>query len=139
MLKHEFLIQLSLYAWRSNFDIITILLYYLNREILQINLQKTKDNFHNFIIGLFRSWFRSSKSDNKNDELIKVEKQVDKYKDVLDKIHKKFSPSAGSEQDREKRIKKIHEYRLAQSLEESFKDLPEELILNKVIKRCGKI
>lgn len=81
---------------------------------------------------------RSNKLENKNDELNKVEKQVDKYKDVLEKIHKKFSPSAGTDQDREKRIKKVNEYRLAQTLEETAKDLPEELCLFNVMKKCGK-
>lgn len=97
-----------------------------------------KKQFHKIKIAA-ENLSRSNKLENKNDELNKVEKQVDKYKDVLEKIHKKFSPSAGTDQDREKRIKKVNEYRLAQTLEETAKDLPEELCLFNVMKKCGEL
>lgn len=91
-----------------------------------------------------------------------ADKQVDKYKDVLEKISKKFSqnPSGSSslstssltsstsltnsitaEQDQaslEKRCKKIHEYRLAQAMDESIKELPDGLLRN-VLENCSKL
>lgn len=73
-----------------------------------------------------------------------ADKQVEKYKDVLEKISKKFtlnpsnSTNAGAEPDagaREKRAKKVHEYRLGQAMEESSKELPDGL-LKDVLENC---
>lgn len=95
-------------------------------------------------------YFRSNKSDKSNDDLQKADKQVDKFKDVLEKVSKKFSanpPSAFSAQfssqdqetaAREKRVKKVHEYRLAMAMEECLKDLPESL-LKDVLENCAKL
>lgn len=93
---------------------------------------------------------RSSKSDKSDsDDLQKADKQVERVKDVLDKVAKKFSPNAVSsapvqqttEQDaaaREKRIKKVHEYRLAVAIEESVKELPDSL-LRDVLDNCARL
>lgn len=89
-------------------------------------------------------FFRPTKPDKNSEELLTADRQVELYKDVLDKISKKFSPSlsgTGADQQdpaaREKRCKKVHEYRLAQAMEESLKDLPDGL-LRKVLDNCGK-
>lgn len=74
---------------------------------------------------------------------------MEKYKEVLDKISKKFvqNPSNSSnsnnaciEQDPvalEKRCKKVHEYKLAQAMEESVRELPD-CLLRDVLDNCGK-
>lgn len=72
---------------------------------------------------------------------------MERVKDVLDKVAKKFSPNPvptmpvqqTQEQEsasREKRIKKVHEYRLAVAIEESLKDLPDSL-LRDVLENCA--
>lgn len=69
-----------------------------------------------------------------------VEKQVDKYRDVLQTISKKISTNAPSGQDqaaKEKRIKKVNEYVLGQALEDSAKDLPDGL-MKKILEDCGR-
>lgn len=88
--------------------------------------------------------FRPTKPDKNSEELLTADRQVELYKDVLEKISKKFSPSlsgGGADQQdpaaREKRCKKVHEYRLAQAMEESLKDLPDGL-LRTVLDNCGK-
>lgn len=73
-----------------------------------------------------------------------ADKQVEKYKDVLEKISKKFTQNPGISADtndavaRDKRCKKVHEYRLAQAMEESSKDLPDGLLKN-VLENCGTL
>lgn len=64
---------------------------------------------------------------------------MEKYKDVLQTVTKKISTNAPSGNDpvaREKRIKKTHEYLLAQAMDESSKDLPDG-ILRKILEDCG--
>lgn len=89
---------------------------------------------------------RPAKPDKNSEELLTADKQVERYKDVLEKISKKFtlnpssSTNAGTEPDaiaREKRAKKVHEYRLAQAMEESLKELPDGL-LRDVLENCCK-
>lgn len=88
--------------------------------------------------------FRPAKPDKNSEELLLADKQVERYKDVLEKISKKFLPNAttgNADQDpaaREKLCKKVHEYRLAQSMEDSLKDLPDGL-LRDVLENCGKL
>lgn len=91
--------------------------------------------------------YRPTKADKNSEELSAADRHVEKYKEVLDKICRKFVPnstssnsnSANVDQDaRDKRCKKVHEYKLAQSMEESLKDLPEGL-LRDVLENCGKI
>lgn len=83
---------------------------------------------------------RSTKPE-KNDELQHVERQVEKYRDVLQTLSKKISPSNSmSGQDpaaREKRTKKTHEYLLGQAMDESAKDLPDGLF-RKILDYCGE-
>lgn len=91
---------------------------------------------------------RATKPDKNSEELLAADRQVEKYKDVLEKISKKFSPNASSlsssgtdAQDPsaiEKRCKKVHEYRLAQAMEESLKDLSDGL-LHDVLDNCAKL
>lgn len=94
---------------------------------------------------------RPPKADKNSEELLLADRHVEKYKDVLDKICRKFlqnssssssssstSNAANMDQDaREKRCKKVHEYKLAQAMEESLKDLPQGL-LHDVLENCGK-
>ncbi len=85
---------------------------------------------------------RPAKPDKNSEELLTADKQVEKYKDVLEKISKKFTQNPGISADsndpvaRDKRCKKVHEYRLAQAMEESSKDLPDGLLKN-VLESCG--
>lgn len=90
--------------------------------------------------------YRPTKTDKNSEELLTADRHVEKYKEVLDKICRKFVPNPTSnntnvvnvDQDaRDKRCKKVHEYKLAQSMEESLKDLPEGL-LRDVLENCGK-
>lgn len=79
----------------------------------------------------------------KNDELQSVERQVEKYRDVLQIISKKVSPpNSISGQDqvaRDKRLKKIHEYMLGQAMEDSAKDLPDgNSLFRKILDYCGE-
>lgn len=94
---------------------------------------------------------RTAKPDKNSEELLAADRQVEKYKDVLEKIGKKFtqntsssstssSATATAEQEaiaREKRCKKVHEFRLAQAMEESLKDLPD-CLLRDVLDNCGR-
>lgn len=96
------------------------------------------ENYWNF--NIFFSLTRSSIKPERNDELQHIEKQVDKYRDVLQTISKKISTNAPSGQDqaaKEKRMKKINEYVLGQALEDSSKDLPDGL-LRKILEDCGR-
>lgn len=90
--------------------------------------------------------YRPTKADKNSEELLAADRHVEKYKEVLDKICRKFVPNATSnnsnsgnvDQDaRDKRCKKVHEYKLAQSMEESLKDLPDG-VLRDVLENCGK-
>lgn len=87
--------------------------------------------------------YRQSKADKNSEELLDADRKVEKYKEVLDKICRKFVQNASSnvvnvDQDaRDKRCKKVHEYKLAQAMEESLKDLPNGL-LRDVLENCGK-
>lgn len=84
---------------------------------------------------------RSSKPE-KNDELQHVERQVEKYREVLQVLSKKVSPpNAVSGQDpaaREKRLKKTHEYALGQAMDDSAKELPDGLF-KKILDHCGEL
>lgn len=84
---------------------------------------------------------RSSKPE-KNDELQLIEKQVEKYRDVLHAISKKVSPPnsiTGQDQvARDKRLKKIHEYMLGQAMEESAKELPDDSLFRNILDYCGE-
>lgn len=86
---------------------------------------------------------RSTKLDKNADELHDVEKQVEKYREVLQTIAKKISSNASASQAgqdaaaREKRLKKIHEFMLGQIMEDSSKDLPDGLF-KKILDFCGK-
>lgn len=90
--------------------------------------------------------YRPTKADKNSEELLAADRHVEKYKEVLDKICRKFVPNPTSnnsnavnvDQDaRDKRCKKVHEYKLAQSMEESLKDLPDG-VLRDVLENCGK-
>ena len=90
--------------------------------------------------------YRPTKADKNSEELLAADRHVEKYKEVLDKICRKFVPNPISnntnainvDQDaRDKRCKKVHEYKLAQSMEESLKDLPDG-VLRDVLENCGK-
>lgn len=74
---------------------------------------------------------------------------MDRFKDVLEKVAKKFSPNPVAtvqaqqtpEQDqaaRDKRIKKVHEHRLALAIEDCLKDMPESL-LRDVLDNCAQL
>lgn len=83
---------------------------------------------------------RQTKTDKNSEELLAADRHVEKYKEVLEKICRKFvqNPTGSIDQDaRDKRCKKVHEYKLAQSMEESLKDLPDGL-LHDVLENCGK-
>ena len=87
---------------------------------------------------------RPTKTDKNSEELVAADRHVEKYKEVLEKICRKFvqNPTSNStnavDQDaRDKRCKKVHEYKLAQSMEESLKELPDGL-LHDVLENCGK-
>lgn len=76
----------------------------------------------------------------KNDELQHIERQVEKYRDVLQTISKKISINSGVGQDqvaREKRIKKTHEYMLGQAMDDSAKELPDGLF-KRILDDCGE-
>ncbi|XP_011179269.2 rho GTPase-activating protein 92B [Zeugodacus cucurbitae] len=84
---------------------------------------------------------RSNKSDCKDSELEIIEKQVDKYKDVLEKMVRKLPAASSSTdtQERDKRIKKNSHYKIGQALEESSKDLNKEMPLHHVLSNCGEL
>lgn len=109
-------------------------------------IRKTTENYS------FRLFYqincRPTKADKNSEELLAADRHVEKYKDVLDKICRKFlqNPSSSSsntnavnvDQDvREKRCKKVHEYKLAQAMEESLNYLPDGL-LHDVLENCGE-
>ncbi|XP_037036980.1 rho GTPase-activating protein 92B [Bradysia coprophila] len=87
---------------------------------------------------------RPAKPDKNSEELLTADRQVERYKDVLEKISKKFTQNPGISADandpaaRDKRCKKVHEHRLAQAMEESTKDLPDGLLRN-VLESCADL
>lgn len=85
---------------------------------------------------------RSSKAEKNADGLQEIEREVDRYKDILQNLNKRIAANvcAGQPQDavaREKRCKKVPEFQLGQLMEESVKDLPIGL-LKDVLDTCGK-
>ncbi|EDW83351.1 RhoGAP92B [Drosophila willistoni] len=92
---------------------------------------------------------RSSKSDCKDSELDTIERQVDRYRDTIEKIVRKLpalSSSGGggsngqvTSEEQDKRIKKNSHYKIAQALDESAKELPKDMPLQKVLNNCGEL
>ncbi|KAM8705375.1 hypothetical protein ACLKA7_009785 [Drosophila subpalustris] len=92
---------------------------------------------------------RSTKSDCKDSELETIEKQVDRYRDTIEKIVRKLpalssggnSSSNGTvtNEEHDKRIKKNSHYKIAQALDESAKELPKDMPLQKVLSNCGEL
>uniref|UniRef100_W8BBL4 Rho GTPase-activating protein 92B n=1 Tax=Ceratitis capitata TaxID=7213 RepID=W8BBL4_CERCA len=84
---------------------------------------------------------RSNKSDCKDSELEIIEKQVEKYKDVLEKMVRKLPAVSSSTdtQERDKRIRKNSHYKIGQALEESSRDLSKEMPLHHVLTNCGEL
>ncbi|XP_075146063.1 rho GTPase activating protein at 92B [Haematobia irritans] len=82
---------------------------------------------------------RSNKPDRKDCELETIEKQVDKYRDVLDKMVKKLPAGSADIQDRDKRIKKQSHYKIGQALEESSKELSTDMPLHHVLLNSGDL
>lgn len=103
---------------------------------------------------------RPSKPDKNSEELLAADQKVESFKDVLEKIGKKFATNSGSgvslpgsgssgsgggvngdgaldAASREKRCKKLHEWRLAQAMDESLAGLPDGL-LRDVLSNCGE-
>lgn len=99
---------------------------------------------------------RSNKADYKDYELEIIEKQVDKYRDVLEKMVRKLptahnggssSSSSNSSsavngvidtQDRDKRIRKHSHYKVGTALVESSKELGRDVTLHHVLFNCGE-
>ncbi|XP_055588583.1 uncharacterized protein LOC129740950 [Uranotaenia lowii] len=86
---------------------------------------------------------RSSKAEKNADGLQEVEREVDRYKDILQNLNKRIATtvSAGQPQDpaaKEKRIRKVAEFQLGQLMEESVKDLPVGL-LRDVLDKCARL
>lgn len=109
-----------------------------------LKIRKSTENYS------FRLFYqincRPTKTDKNSEELVAADRHVEKYKEVLEKICRKFvqnpissnTNAVNVDQDaRDKRCKKVHEYKLAQSMEESLKDLPEGL-LRDVLENCGE-
>ncbi|XP_067615422.1 rho GTPase-activating protein 92B [Eurosta solidaginis] len=84
---------------------------------------------------------RSNKSECKDYELEIIEKQVEKYKEVLEKMVRKLPAvsSTTDTQDRDKRVRKNSHYKIGQALEESSKDLSKEMPLHHVLSNCGEL
>lgn len=87
---------------------------------------------------------RSSKSDSKDSELEAIERQVDRYRDTIEKIVRKLpalsgggGSGSGSSEEQDKRTKKNSHYKIAQALDESAKELPKDMPLQKVLANCG--
>ncbi|XP_031621344.1 rho GTPase-activating protein 21-like [Contarinia nasturtii] len=103
-----------------------------------------KKQFHKIKIAA-ENFSRQTKTDKNSEELVAADRHVEKYKEVLEKICRKFvqnptssSTNAADQDARDKRCKKVHEYKLAQSMEESLKDLPDGL-LHDVLENCAKL
>lgn len=88
----------------------------------------------------FHTNSRPTKTDKNSEELLAADRHIEKFKDVLEKIGRKFivNPSSNIDQDAlDKRCKKVHEFKLAQAMEESLTILPDGL-LHDVLRKCGK-
>jgi Rho GTPase-activating protein 17 len=90
------------------------------------------------------TFFSFNKPDKNSDELQNVEKQCDRYKEVLQALTKKFTPPSWSQAQatdpvmRDKRLKKLQEFGLGQVMEDSCKELSDGLLKN-VLENCGKL
>ncbi|XP_044314941.1 rho GTPase-activating protein 92B [Drosophila rhopaloa] len=88
---------------------------------------------------------RSTKSDCKDSELETIERQVDRYRDTIEKIVRKLPAlsggggGGGSTEEQDKRTKKNSHYKIAQALDESAKELPKDMPLQKVLANCGEL
>ncbi|KAH8374890.1 hypothetical protein KR200_008241, partial [Drosophila serrata] len=95
---------------------------------------------------------RSTKSDCKDSELETIERQVDRYRDTIEKIVRKLPALSGSgnsssssangqvsSEEQDKRTKKNSHYKIAQALDESAKELPKDMPLQKVLANCGEL
>ncbi|XP_059621494.1 rho GTPase-activating protein 92B [Phlebotomus argentipes] len=91
-----------------------------------------KKQFNRIKLTHFSRW---NKSDKSTDDLAKAEKNVEQFKDVLEKISKNLVQDS----DKEKRLKKIHEHRLGLAMEESVKNLPDDGLLKKVLENCANL
>ncbi|KAH8330560.1 hypothetical protein KR067_004953, partial [Drosophila pandora] len=101
------------------------------------------------LLSLPLSRSRSTKSDCKDSELETIERQVDRYRDTIEKIVRKLpalsssgnSSSNGqvSSEEQDKRTKKNSHYKIAQALDESAKELPKDMPLQKVLANCGEL
>uniref|UniRef100_A0A2M4A1K8 Putative rho gtpase-activating protein 92b n=1 Tax=Anopheles triannulatus TaxID=58253 RepID=A0A2M4A1K8_9DIPT len=86
---------------------------------------------------------RSSKAEKNADGLQEIEREVDRYKDILQNLNKRIAANvcAGQPHDPvtiEKRCKKVPEFQLGQLMEESVKDLPIGL-LKDVLDTCARV
>ncbi|XP_030374247.1 rho GTPase-activating protein 92B [Scaptodrosophila lebanonensis] len=94
---------------------------------------------------------RSNKTDCKDYELETIEKQVDRYRDTIEKIVRKLpalssSSSSSSNnngtvtiEEHDKRIKKNTHYKIGQTLDESAQMLSKDMALQKVLANCGEL
>ncbi|KAH8248112.1 hypothetical protein KR038_001511, partial [Drosophila bunnanda] len=95
---------------------------------------------------------RSTKADCKDSELETIERQVDRYRDTIEKIVRKLPALSGSgnsssssangqvsSEEQDKRTKKNSHYKIAQALDESAKELPKDMPLQKVLANCGEL
>lgn len=143
--------SLSLLCLVSDLFILFIRVYRCNFCVDRVKssmLLKICKSTENYSFRLFYHMnYRPTKADKNSEELLAADRHVEKYKEVLDKICRKFVPNPISnntqainvDQDaRDKRCKKVHEYKLAQSMEESIKDLPDG-VLRDVLENCGKL
>lgn len=86
---------------------------------------------------------RSNKAEKNADGLQEIEREVDRYKDILQNLIKRVATtvSAGQPQDavaKDKRIRKVAEFQLGQLMEDSVKDLPSGL-LRDVLDRSARL
>lgn len=86
---------------------------------------------------------RSNKAEKNADGLQDIEREVDRYKDILQNLNKRIATtvSAGQPQDavaKDKRMRKVAEFQLGQLMEDSVKDLPAGL-LRDVLDRSARL
>lgn len=75
---------------------------------------------------------------------------MDRYRDTIEKIVRKLPALSGSgnsssssangqvsSEEQDKRTKKNSHYKIAQALDESAKELPKDMPLQKVLANCG--
>lgn len=94
-----------------------------------------------------QTYSRPAKQDKGSEELTAADQRIEKFKEVLDKISRKFliNPSSSGNtngnncdpHDIEKRCKKVHEFKLAQAMEESLCYLGDGM-LRDVLTNCGE-